>query len=80
MIAEISPAFVCVHCQSKFTKEKTLMIHMCEQKRRHLAKNEKHVILGFYTFKKFYEINQKTNTKSLLKVLIIMLLLNLAVS
>jgi hypothetical protein len=32
---------------------------MCEQKRRHLAKDDKHVILGFYTFNRFYQINQK---------------------
>jgi hypothetical protein len=60
MIAEILQEFVCVHCQTKFTKEKTLMVHMCEQKRRHLAQNEKHVVMGFYTFNKFYEIAQKS--------------------
>jgi len=60
MIAEILQEFVCVHCQSKFTKEKTLMVHMCEQKRRHLAQNEKHVVMGFYTFNKFYELAQKS--------------------
>lgn len=60
MIAEISQEFVCTHCQSKFTKEKTLIVHMCEQKRRHLAQNEKHVVMGFYTFNKFYELAQKS--------------------
>ena len=60
MIAEILQEFVCVHCRTKFTKEKTLMVHMCEQKRRHLAQNEKHVVMGFYTFNKFYEIAQKS--------------------
>jgi hypothetical protein len=60
MIAEILQEFVCVHCRTKFTKEKTLIVHMCEQKRRHLAQNEKHVVMGFYTFNKFYEIAQKS--------------------
>lgn len=60
MIIEQNKTFTCIHCNSKFSKEKTLMIHMCEQKRRHLAKEEKHVILAFYTFNKFYQINQKT--------------------
>lgn len=60
--------YVCVHCQSKFTKEKTLIVHMCEQKRRHLAHTEKHVVMGFYTFNKFYEIAQKyTEAKTYLE-------------
>lgn len=68
MIAEIVQEFICVHCQSKFTKEKTLMVHMCEQKRRHLAQNEKHVVMGFYTFNKFYSIAQKsTESKTYLE-------------
>jgi len=51
--------FVCQHCQSKFVKEKTLMVHVCEQKRRHLAKNEKHVKMGFVAYDRFYKLNQK---------------------
>lgn len=53
--------FICVHCNSKFSKEKTLMVHMCEQKRRYLAKNEKHVLMALHTFNKFYEVAQKNN-------------------
>ena len=52
-------AYVCVHCQSKFTKEKTLFVHMCEQKRRHLAKNDRHVQMGFQAFDRFYKLAQK---------------------
>lgn len=52
--------YICPHCNSKFTKEKTLMIHMCEQKRRYLAKNEKHVSMGLFAFNKFYELAQKS--------------------
>ena len=51
---------ICPHCRSKFTKEKTLMVHMCEQKRRHLAKDEKHVVMGLYAFDKFYQMSQKS--------------------
>jgi len=65
MILENTEVHTCVHCKSKFSKEKTLMIHTCEQKRRHLAKDEKHVILAFYTFNRFYQVNQKaTNNKT----------------
>lgn len=51
--------FICPHCQSKFTKERTLMVHMCEQKRRHLARSDKHVQMGFLTFNRFYKLAQK---------------------
>jgi len=55
----MNQAFICNHCQSKFTKEKTLMVHMCEQKRRHFAKNEKHVQMGFLSYCRFYKLAQK---------------------
>jgi hypothetical protein len=32
-----------------------LFAHSCEQKRRHLQKNEKHVVLGYQAFVKFYQ-------------------------
>jgi hypothetical protein len=47
--------YTCGHCNTKFTKEKTLFVHVCEQKRRALAKTEKHVVLGFDTFQRFYK-------------------------
>ncbi len=40
-------------------QEKTLAVHMCEQKRRHFAKDEKHVVVGYSAFNKFYQITQK---------------------
>ena len=52
--------FKCEYCGKLFAKEKTLFVHICEQKRRHLAKNEKHVHLGLITFQKFYELTQRT--------------------
>jgi hypothetical protein len=42
----IDQPYICEHCKSKFSKEKTLVVHMCEQKRRHLAIGEKHVQIG----------------------------------
>lgn len=49
----------CTHCGAKFMKEKTLIVHMCEQKRRHLARNEKHVQVGFQAYLRFYQVVQK---------------------
>lgn len=52
----------CDHCGKKFAKEKTLVVHVCEQKRRHLGKNEKHVQMGLMTYQQFYDIAQKGKT------------------
>lgn len=51
--------YTCPHCNHKFTKEKTLIVHMCEQKRRHLARGEKHVQVGYQAYVRFYQISQK---------------------
>lgn len=50
--------YACQYCGHKFTREKTLAVHVCEQKRRALAKTERHVVLGFDTYDKFYKISQ----------------------
>lgn len=51
--------YKCEYCGKLFAKEKTLFVHICEQKRRHLSKSEKHVQAGFLTFQKFFEYAQK---------------------
>jgi len=51
--------FKCEYCSKEFVKEKTLAVHVCEQKRRHMSKNERHVQAGLLTFQKFYEFAQK---------------------
>jgi hypothetical protein len=51
--------YKCEYCGKKFAKESTLVVHVCEQKRRHLSKSEKHVQMGLMTFQKFYEIAQR---------------------
>ena len=50
----------CVHCGKKFMKEKTLIAHMCEPKRRVLQKDEKRVQTGFYAFDQFYKLTQNS--------------------
>ena len=50
--------YVCQYCSNTFTKEKTLMVHLCEQKRRALAKTEKHVIMGYDAFNRFFKMSQ----------------------
>lgn len=55
--------FKCEYCGKLFAKEKTLYVHVCEQKRRHLSKDEKHVQMGLLTFQRFYELTQKAKNK-----------------
>lgn len=55
---DVEKPFKCEFCGSKYTKERTLMTHVCEQKRRHLAKKEKHVQYGYLTFNRFYQLMQ----------------------
>jgi len=56
-------SYKCEYCSKDFAKEKTLAVHICEQKRRHLSKNEKHVQAGLLTYQRFYDITQKGKTK-----------------
>ena len=48
----------CPYCGKEFTRERTLQVHMCEPKRRHLQKNEKWVQNAFIVFQRFYQIHQ----------------------
>jgi len=49
--------YVCEYCNTGYTREKTLLAHMCEPKRRWLQKDEKRVQLGFYAFQRFYKLS-----------------------
>jgi hypothetical protein len=57
-------SYKCPYCGKSFTKEKTLVVHVCEPKRRHLSKNEKHVQLALLTYQRFYEISQQKQGKT----------------
>lgn len=64
MIEPTKP-FVCQYCNHGYTRESTLMTHVCEQKRRALAQSEKHVVIGYDTFKRFFKSTQnKTQEKT----------------
>jgi hypothetical protein len=59
---KVTPAtdlFVCQYCGKGYAKESTLAVHMCEQKRRHLSKSEKHVQLGYQAYVRFFQLTQK---------------------
>ena len=56
-------SYKCEYCNKEFVKEKTLAVHVCEQKRRHMSKGEKHVQAGLLTFRKFYEFTSNGKTQ-----------------
>lgn len=64
-VTAVEKPYVCQYCGSAYVKESTLTVHMCEQKRRHMAKTEKHVQLGYQTYIRFFQLSQKVkNTKT----------------
>lgn len=58
MIDLVDQPFHCIHCNKSFMKEKTLIAHMCEQKRRILQRDEKRVQTGYFAYNRFYKITQ----------------------
>lgn len=48
----------CEHCGKQFTRERTLMVHVCEQKRRHLQRDEKGVQVGYLAYNRFFQLAQ----------------------
>jgi len=57
----MSSNYKCGYCGKEFTKEKTLTVHVCEKKRRHLSRNEKHVQAALIAYQKFYQIAQRSS-------------------
>lgn len=51
--------FVCKYCNHGFLYEKTFLVHVCEPKRRALAKTEKHVIIAYDAYRRFFKLAQK---------------------
>lgn len=60
MIALVEQPFKCTHCGKSFMKDRTLISHLCERKRRALQKDEKRVQTGYYTFNRFWQLTQNS--------------------
>lgn len=60
MIDLVEQPFACVHCGKSFMKDKTLVAHMCERKRRALQRDEKRVQAGFMAFNRFWQLTQNS--------------------
>lgn len=51
-------SFTCQYCNKSYTKESTLISHLCEPKRRYNQRNEQGVQIGFNSYLRFYEKTQ----------------------
>lgn len=51
-----SKPYKCEYCNTSYSKESTLLVHVCEKKRRALQRDEKRVQTGFYAFNQFYKL------------------------
>jgi hypothetical protein len=51
-------AYTCNYCSKSYSKESTLLTHICEPKRRAQQEKEIGVQLGLQSYLKFYEISQ----------------------
>lgn len=50
--------FECKYCNKSFSRETTLLVHVCEQKKRYQSQNETGIQIGLRAYQKFYEISQ----------------------
>lgn len=50
--------FTCDHCHKEFVRETSMVVHMCEPKRRRGERTERGVQLGLQAYLKFYEVMQ----------------------
>ena len=57
-MALVEQPYTCVHCSKSFMKDKTLVAHMCERKRRALQRDEKRVQSGYMAFNRFWQLTQ----------------------
>tara|TARA_B110000263_G_scaffold223406_1_gene213124 strand:+ start:150 stop:821 length:672 start_codon:yes stop_codon:yes gene_type:complete len=54
----------CQYCGAEFKSERTIMVHVCEPKRRWLNKDEKYSRLAFHAFSRFYELTQAVGNRT----------------
>jgi hypothetical protein len=50
--------FECRYCKKSFSKESTLIVHVCEQKKRYQSQGDTGIQIGLRAYQKFYEISQ----------------------
>lgn len=58
MMAETKQKYTCQYCKKQFIRENSLLVHLCEQKKRYQNQHEPAVKIGFQAYQKFYQISQ----------------------
>ena len=58
MTSELKQTYKCRYCEKEFRKESSLMVHLCEPKRRWQQEKEVGVQLGLKAYLRFYEMTQ----------------------
>ena len=51
-------SYKCQYCDKSFVRENSLLVHVCEQKKRYQSQNETGVQIGLNAYLKFYEMSQ----------------------
>ena len=59
-----SSKFACKFCKTEFVREKTLIVHMCEKKRRFTQRNEIGPRLGMQAYQQFYKTTQANKERT----------------
>ena len=52
--------FECKYCKKSFAKETTLIVHVCEQKKRYQSQTETGIQIGLRAYQTFYEMSQSS--------------------
>lgn len=58
MTSELKQTYKCKYCDRSFSRENTLSVHVCEQKKRYQDKDSPASRIGFTNFLRFYEMTQ----------------------
>jgi len=59
-----SSKFACKFCNKEFVREKTLVVHQCQAKRRFLQRNELGPRLGMQAYQQFYRSTQSNKERT----------------
>ncbi len=54
--------YVCEFCKKPFKQERTLVVHVCDKKRRWLHKDERYSRMGLHAYQKFYALSMRAKT------------------
>lgn len=64
-MVETPDKYKCSFCGNEYTRERTLINHLCEKKRRWMNRKDKQVIYGFSAWKAFYSMTGSAIGKEL---------------